>query len=280
MKKTAMMKSGVYFLRSRLAGLTKIGHSSDYRSRIDSHKTSSPDPHLSAFVIPHKAPQKLEAFLHKKYMDCRSHGEWFNLSEVQIEGIREHYADKLVELQVWARPPRCKMVMPDEVLGPVDLNAKAKWAMRRELALVHWRHSVGKALKGSRDMRTICSPPKEERKVLEDWINHYNYGQIPKYTRMAMEWMAECQGLSFSQAMEKMPAELNGPGDDTALIPLGGFVTPEDLWQFDLWDDYLQAFDEEQPVKDPVEEKLKGIQESFRRFPKVLASPLDGFPNE
>jgi hypothetical protein len=77
----------VYFVRG--AGLVKIGTSRDPRGRIADLCGTSPVPLEFLFAWRVNCLQSikgnLELAAHRHFKDCRSHGEWFALTDDQIE---------------------------------------------------------------------------------------------------------------------------------------------------------------------------------------------------
>lgn len=74
----------VYVLGST-AGLHKIGRTTEIDKRVAAIDTSSPVPVYlvhSRFV---RDSVDLESLLHRKYNHCRERGEWFRLTEAEVD---------------------------------------------------------------------------------------------------------------------------------------------------------------------------------------------------
>jgi len=80
----------VYFIRG--AGLVKIGTSRDPRGRIADISGASPVPIEFMFAWRVNCLQgikgNLELAAHRHFKDCRRHGEWFALTDAQIQACR------------------------------------------------------------------------------------------------------------------------------------------------------------------------------------------------
>lgn len=66
----------VYFIREKSSGRIKIGYSKNFKSRINSLKTSSPGG-LEILLV-ERGDLKREAELHQRFKKYRQHGEWFD----------------------------------------------------------------------------------------------------------------------------------------------------------------------------------------------------------
>lgn len=77
----------VYFVQAETLGLIKIGVTNDTARRLGSLQTFSPDrlKLLGLMICP--ARGSLEAWLHNRFADARSHGEWFNPTPALVEFI-------------------------------------------------------------------------------------------------------------------------------------------------------------------------------------------------
>ncbi len=74
-------------------GCYKIGHARDPENRVETLKIQLPYPvHLVTFVYSEDR-RGLEAELHEKFADKRLNGEWFDLSQNDVEEI-EKMGDK------------------------------------------------------------------------------------------------------------------------------------------------------------------------------------------
>lgn len=77
----------VYLVRDTALGMTKIGSATDYRSRVGGLQTACPQElHLIA-VIQSDKYIGIERELHAKYSDKRYRGEWFSLTDEDIDAI-------------------------------------------------------------------------------------------------------------------------------------------------------------------------------------------------
>jgi hypothetical protein len=78
---------GVYVIKSEF-GYYKIGYSSNINNRFKGLNKASPDKLQLTCVIKTKEYKELEKELHEKYSDKRYQGEWFELSDADIEYIK------------------------------------------------------------------------------------------------------------------------------------------------------------------------------------------------
>lgn len=75
----------VYFLRVSGTNQVKIGLSkSDYRKRVNSIQTSSPNNIELICAISVKDASFIEKALHEKYKHCHIRGEWFDMSNDEV----------------------------------------------------------------------------------------------------------------------------------------------------------------------------------------------------
>jgi hypothetical protein len=81
----------VYFIRAD-NGLVKIGNSSDVRARFKAIDQASPCNLEIALLIETESYIELEALFHQRFSGKRVKGEWFGLSEEDIEAVRNEYA--------------------------------------------------------------------------------------------------------------------------------------------------------------------------------------------
>ena len=72
-----------------MLGLYKIGRSVDPEERLKSVQTMSPVGVVLECVKPTDDMGVLEALLHNRFHGKRKHGEWFWLSEEDVEWIRK-----------------------------------------------------------------------------------------------------------------------------------------------------------------------------------------------
>ncbi len=80
----------VYLIRAG-NGLTKIGISYDIQKRLNMLNTASPVELSLIFFFEPSNAVKTEKYLHIKFDKKRVKGEWFNLSDSEIEWIRLNY---------------------------------------------------------------------------------------------------------------------------------------------------------------------------------------------
>ncbi len=78
---------GVYFLQSATTGLVKIGCSGNIPERIATLRRGSADKLAIVGTILTKDFLRMEGAFHKIFSAKRSHGEWFALSEADLEAI-------------------------------------------------------------------------------------------------------------------------------------------------------------------------------------------------
>jgi len=74
----------VYVIES--AGKIKIGYSSNIKKRIKNYKTHTPDLNILC-VIKHKDAFELESNYHLMFKDKRINGEWFDLTQTEINSL-------------------------------------------------------------------------------------------------------------------------------------------------------------------------------------------------
>lgn len=75
------MKGGVYFIRCPQSGLVKIGRGADPVSRLADLQTGSASRLELVAVIQTDDSKSLEAELHKRFSEHRSHCEWFHCTD-------------------------------------------------------------------------------------------------------------------------------------------------------------------------------------------------------
>lgn len=75
----------VYFIRYKGLLPIKIGYSSDINKRIMSYKTTSPYDVEVLGIIESETAIKLEKYLHHKYINKKIKGEWFNITDKDVE---------------------------------------------------------------------------------------------------------------------------------------------------------------------------------------------------
>lgn len=79
----------VYFIRCN--EWVKIGKAKNVKSRLKSLQTSSPYKLKVAYIVAAKDYTRMEAFFHNEYKAKRGMGEWFKLSDADMEYIKANY---------------------------------------------------------------------------------------------------------------------------------------------------------------------------------------------
>lgn len=108
----------VYFIRAS-NGLVKIGCAVNPRKRFVSCRTDSPLPLEMLFVVRSANASSLEGRLHEAFSARHSHGEWFALTEADLERLQRDYGiaepvtpvetrTKAKVLPGFIRPPRAR----------------------------------------------------------------------------------------------------------------------------------------------------------------------------
>ena len=94
-------KSIVYLFE--YGNLTKIGITSNLVSRLQAINAQSPVDVICTHICECEYAREVELEIHTEYAHKRHHGEWFSLSESDIEQIKNEY--NFIEHFV-PRPPR------------------------------------------------------------------------------------------------------------------------------------------------------------------------------
>lgn len=81
----------IYLIQGAETGYTKIGITKDIQRRLKTLQISSPEHLQVAHSFPGTAAE--ERSLHRSYQDKRLHGEWFSLSQNDIQAITACYPD-------------------------------------------------------------------------------------------------------------------------------------------------------------------------------------------
>lgn len=76
----------IYLIKG--ANLTKIGITDNIKTRIKSFRTASPVPLSVLYCFRSMDALVSEKWLHNKYSNKRHHGEWFSLTEKDIDEIK------------------------------------------------------------------------------------------------------------------------------------------------------------------------------------------------
>lgn len=95
-KVSSSVASGYLYLIKADNGLTKIGISNNTEQRFNQLQAASPCKLELLFTIEKSRVHSVEKFLHSKYKQFWSHGEWFNLSDYVIEEIINNFSTELV----------------------------------------------------------------------------------------------------------------------------------------------------------------------------------------
>lgn len=74
----------------------KIGKTTNLSQRLKGLQTSNPDPLEIVFECEVRGYDIVEKLLHEKYADKRTGGEWFNLSEIDIQEIRDFLEEYII----------------------------------------------------------------------------------------------------------------------------------------------------------------------------------------
>lgn len=85
--------SGVYFLKSKVTGLVKIGCSTNVHRRVHEIRAYAGDQDLefSGFIWASQ-PRVLEASIHRELQGFREHGEWFRIdAETTIKDLARRF---------------------------------------------------------------------------------------------------------------------------------------------------------------------------------------------
>lgn len=89
-----MKPTWIYLIKDERTNYTKIGWTTDVQRRLRQlHREPVllPEPHKFTLIQAWKAPRKIEVELHREYSAQRVRGEWFDLSEQDIEDIEEWF---------------------------------------------------------------------------------------------------------------------------------------------------------------------------------------------
>lgn len=81
----------VYLIKESFRGLVKIGIATNLRSRLSALQTSCPQELDIIGYIDAKKPRVLERELHKRYAHLHHRGEWFSLSNDDIDTILNYH---------------------------------------------------------------------------------------------------------------------------------------------------------------------------------------------
>jgi hypothetical protein len=84
-------KKGYVYLIKAENGLTKIGETISPKKRYSSIKTAVPMDTEFLFAVKTNNAPGLEEKLHEKFSNKREMGEWFRLSEKDIDNTKQHF---------------------------------------------------------------------------------------------------------------------------------------------------------------------------------------------
>lgn len=85
----------VYLLRDSLLGAVKIGYAAtDYKRRVKALQSGCPQEINLIAIIQDKDASRIERELHRKYKGQSLRGEWFLLSDSDIDDIVNYYGGK------------------------------------------------------------------------------------------------------------------------------------------------------------------------------------------
>lgn len=92
----------VYFLRDSILGKTKIGHAaSDVQARIGQLQAGCPQTLELIAIIESDDANRLEMKLHRDFARYRYRGEWFSLTDEDLDSILSRYGGKRVSGELW-----------------------------------------------------------------------------------------------------------------------------------------------------------------------------------
>lgn len=93
----------VYLLRGATTGMVKIGHSIDPAARIAGFQCGSGE--RLEIAVTFAGDQRLEQWLHRRFAQDRSHGEWFypSLAIVQFIEAAKHPGFQMAAQRRWDR---------------------------------------------------------------------------------------------------------------------------------------------------------------------------------
>lgn len=77
----------IYILRLGNLQYYKIGVSSDIDTRVKQLQAGSPEELIRIYSKEFATPYKLETYLHKKYKDYNTHGEWFKFKTSEVDEV-------------------------------------------------------------------------------------------------------------------------------------------------------------------------------------------------
>lgn len=83
----------VYFIRDPYKKITKIGRTKDINTRFENLRSEHKTDLKLILTIPTEDTVLLEKEIHKKFDDKRIAGEWFYITNSDIEGIKNEYVN-------------------------------------------------------------------------------------------------------------------------------------------------------------------------------------------
>ncbi len=86
----------VYLIKENALGMVKIGSAIDYKKRLDGLKTACPQELTIVAVVERADYQILEKNLHREYIHKLHRGEWYKLTDVDIQEIVTKYQGRFL----------------------------------------------------------------------------------------------------------------------------------------------------------------------------------------
>lgn len=102
-------RRSIYFIQGEVTGLIKIGLAIDVRARLKDLQQGSPDRLSILGVMLCHQRGALERELHRRFDDCRAHGEWFEPRPALLAFIAEHAKSIRIEDEAFERDLRAAL---------------------------------------------------------------------------------------------------------------------------------------------------------------------------
>lgn len=84
------MKKHLYIFKAKNNPIYKIGISNNVSARLETVQTMSPIPiRLYDIFKELKDAMRVEKLIHKHFNEYRTHGEWFQLTDTQVESLKD-----------------------------------------------------------------------------------------------------------------------------------------------------------------------------------------------
>ena len=149
-----------YILRG-YTGLYKIGTSINPKSRISDLRRMNPGPLDLVALI--NGGRNMEAELHRSFSHCRCHGEWFRLSDAELETIRA-YGESFAHINRsdWRREESLREAINDAEWGAFKLVETAPLAGSPLPDLVDIP-ALRKINEGVRHAQTSLARPRQKK---------------------------------------------------------------------------------------------------------------------